>query len=246
MRYVSSSYNFKISPYVKFLIGINVAIWFIFVVVLQGHFLDHLQIYHVFGLLPQKIFADQWIWQLFSYMFIHSSGLFHILFNMFILWMFGSELERLWGSRFFLIYYLFCGVGASLIYLASVWMATSFFGVQEDILSRPVIGASGAVFGLLLAYGYIYGERIIYFMMIFPMKARHFTLLIAAIELVSMLNHGFGSPVANLAHLGGLISGFLFLSFWPIWQKLNVKKWKIAKGRVHLKVLDNDDTTDWH
>ena len=246
MRYVSSSYNFQVSPYVKFLIGINVAIWFVFVVVLQGYFLDHLQIFRIFGLLPEKIFFDQWIWQFFSYMFIHSSGLFHILFNMFILWMFGSELERLWGSRFFLIYYLFCGVGASLLYLLSVWTATSFFGAQEGILSRPVIGASGAVFGLLLAYGYIYSERIIYFMMIFPMKARHFTLLIAAIELVSILNHGFGSPVANLAHLGGLVSGFIFLSFWPIWQKINVKRWKISKGRVHLKVLDNDDTRDWH
>ena len=245
MRYVSSSYNFQISSCVKFLIVANTVIWFLFVVILQRHFLDGIQIFRLFGLLPEKVLSDFWIWQMFTYMFIHSSSIFHILFNMFILWMFGSELERLWGSRFFLIYYIFCGVGAGVIYLLSVWVATSFFGVQPDVLSRPVIGASGTAFGLLLAYGYIYSERVIYFMMLFPMKARHFTMLIAAIELVSILNNGLGSPVANLAHIGGLISGFLFLSFWPIWQRINVKRWKRLKGRMHLKILNNDDKQDW-
>lgn len=246
MRYVSSSYNFQTSPYVKSLCIANVAIWFFLIVILQGYFLQDFQVFKGLGLIPQRLFHDLWIWQIFTYMFVHASSLFHILFNMFILWMFGSELERLWGSRFFLIYYMFCGVGAGLIYLLSVWVATSFLGASPDILTRPVIGASGSIFGLLFAYGYIYSERIIYFMMFFPMKARHFTLLIAAIELVSILNHGLGSPIANLAHLGGLISGFIFLKFWPIWQRISVKRWKKLKGRMHLKVLNDDDDEPNH
>ena len=114
-------------------------------------------------------------------------------------------------------------------------------------MNKPVIGASGAIFGLLLAYGIIYSERIIYFMMIFPIKARHFTLIIAAIELVTLLDHGFGGPVANLAHLGGLVSGLLFLKGRKWLQRSQLKRWKKQMGpRRHLKILKKDDKKDFH
>ena len=126
-----------------------------------------------------------------------------------VLWMFGSELEQLWGKRFFFIYYLVCGVGSAVVYFIGVTLY-SLLGGSHAVLNIPVVGASGAVFGLLLAYGWIFGDRLILFMFIFPMKARTFTILIACVELMSMLGSGFGSPVANLAHLGGLLSVFYF------------------------------------
>ena len=243
MRYISRFHDFQITPAVKFLILISVFIWFFLVVVSQQYFLSSPIIFEWFGLSPHSILSRGWVWQFLTYIFIHSPGIFHPLLNMFILYMFGSELERLWGSRFFLIYYLFCGVGAGLLYLISLGIWTAVFDGPVNIFQRPVIGASGAIFGLLLAYGIIYGERIIYFMMIFPLKARHFTMIIAGIELVSVLNHGLGSPVANLAHLGGLVSGLIFLKCRKVFQNIHVRRWKRFQGRSHLRVVNDNNET---
>ena len=236
-----------VSPLVKKLITINVAIWFLFVVVIQQFFLGSPLVFYFFGLTPQAVLENYFIWQFLTYAFIHSSGIFHILFNMFVLWMFGSELERFWGSKMFLFYYLFCAVGASLIYFIAIG-AYGFFQGDFTMFQRPVIGASGAVFGLLLAYGWFFGDRMVYFMFLFPMKTRHFTILIAAIELVSILNHGIGGPVANLAHLGGLISGVIFLKFWKIFQKIQLQGWNFFKSYSRrLKVVEQDDRNhNWH
>ncbi len=212
-------------------------------------------IYHLLGFVPSKVSHSFFIWQFFTYMFIHSAGLFHILFNMMVLWMFGSELEQLWGKRFFFIYYLVCGVGSAVVYFIGVTLY-SLLGGSHAILNVPVVGASGAVFGLLLAYGWIFGDRLILFMFIFPMKARTFTILIACVELMSMLGSGFGSPVANLAHLGGLLSGFLFLKFRAIsmrsgsgnfkfrgkfFDKFSGKFWK---KRTKIEILKNNIDND--
>ena len=225
---------------VKTLIFINVAVWFFLIVVFQQFFLGFPGIFLGLGLVPARVLEDWWIWQLGSYAFIHSQGIFHILFNMFILWMFGGELERFWGSKTFLIYYLFCAIGASLLYFTFVSIYTYFLGGDPALLTRPVIGASGAVFGLLLAYGKFFGDRLVYFMMIFPMKTRHFVIVIACIEIVSMLNHGMGGPVANLAHLGGLVSGLAFFELWKLSQKM---RWF-----DRLKIVRNNDREDssWH
>ncbi len=245
MRYYTSSFtNYEMTPFVKHLITLNIAIWFFLIVIFQKHFLDNPLVFQFLGLNLNLILSDYYIWQFLTYSFIHSNGIFHILFNMFILWMFGSELEKLWGSRFFLLYYLSCAFGAAIIYSLCLFIYVTGFGGDAAILSKPVIGASGAIFGLLYAYGFIYSERIIYLMMFFPIKARHFVLLIAAIELVSLLNSGFSSPVANLAHLGGIVAGIIFLNFWKIVQKITIRRWKKLKGSVHLKILKNDDTDD--
>ena len=241
MRYIATDYRLSLTRTVKSLIIANVLIWFFLVVIFQRHFAEGPVVFKAFGLSPESILRYQ-IWQFFTYMFLHSSGIFHILFNMFVLWMFGSELERHWGSRLFLSYYIFSGVGAGLIYFICSFLYVFLFqGTHTEILSTPVVGASGAVFGLLLAYGLIYSERIIYFMMIFPIKALHFTLLIAGIELVTVLDSGFGGPVANLAHLGGLASGFLFLKFRKWFQRGYLKRWKKHMGASHLKILKKDD-----
>ena len=230
----------RTTPCVRVLIIVNLVCWFFLVAIIQKFFIKTDLIYHVFGFVPSMVDNYFFIWQFFTYMFIHSSGVFHILFNMMVLWMFGSELEQLWGRKFFLTYYLTCGVGSALVYFIGVKLYSLFGGIPA-VQHVPVVGASGAVFGLLLAYGLIFGHRLVLFMFIFPMKARTFTLLIAGVELMTMLGAGFGSPVANLAHLGGLLSGFLFLnsrSFWQKWKDRDMvshhrrykKKFKILNG----------------
>ena len=239
MRYVSNVHNFSITPFVKALIIANAFIWFFFVVVLQGLFLDKAYVFYLLGLTPERVFSHFWLWQPVTYFFVHAPGFFHIFFNMFALWMFGSELERLWGYRFFLAYYMCCGIGAGLIYLLCPWIGILFFNASPAALATPMIGASGAIFGILFAYGLIFSERIIYFMMVFPIRARHFTLLIGLMEFVSLINSGVGSSISHLAHLSGFVSGFLFLQIWKTVQNFNVRKWR--KKPSHLKVLNDED-----
>lgn len=228
---------------VKVLMIINVIAWIGLVVVLQGLVLEGSPIFQWFGLVPNRVIQQFTIWQFFTYMFLHSPSVFHVLFNMLILWMFGSELEGRWGSRFFLIYYFVCGVGAAVIYSVAVLI---YYFITNDYLPlmAPVVGASGAVFGLLLAYGIVFGERDIYFMMIFPMKAKYFALILGGVELVTLLNSGFSGQVANLAHLGGLISGFLFLTFYTRWKSRSVRKSTQKRGRRLKLVVDNEKYDD--
>ena len=200
------------TPGVKLLISLHLACWFFLVLIFQQYIFKSPVIYQTLGFVPILVQTKFFVWQFITYMFIHSVGIFHILFNMMVLWMFGSELEQLWRKKFFLIYYFVCGIGSSIIYFLSVKLYV-LFGGTSAVLLTPVVGASGAIFGLLLAYGLVYGERIVLFMFFVPMRARTFTMLIAAVELLSVLNSGLGGPVANLAHLGGLLSGFLFLFF---------------------------------
>ncbi|MCY4321685.1 MAG: rhomboid family intramembrane serine protease [Bdellovibrionaceae bacterium] len=242
MKYVSQMYNFNISSVVKTILIVNFVIWFALVVILQGLFFEKNYVFYFLGLTPNRIFQDFWLWQTFTYMFVHAQGVFHILFNMFALWMFGSELERLWGARFFLTYYLVCGLGAGFIYLLSLFIGSSFFNLDSSSFSIPMVGASGAIFGVLFAYGLIFSERIILFMMIFPMKAFHFTLLIGLIEFVSLINSGVGSPVSHLSHLAGFLTGFLFLQSWKKIQNLKIRKWK--RRPTHLKILRNESNED--
>lgn len=224
---------------VKLLVIVNVVVWIGFVLILQGMVLEGSPIYDWFGLVPNRVIQHFTIWQFFTYMFLHSSSIFHVLFNMLILWLFGSELEGRWGSRFFLAYYMVCGVGAAIIYTVAVLI---YYFITNNYLPlmAPVVGASGAVFGLLLAYGIIFGERVIYFMMIFPMKAKFFAMILGGVELLTLMNSGFSGQVANLAHLGGLISGFLFLTGYTRWKSRSVRKSTQKRGRRLKLVVDNE------
>ncbi len=249
MRHISFSAG-PLPPAVKGLLAANAAVWFFLVMIVQKIFLDEPLVFQILGLVPARVFEQLWIWQIFTYMFVHSGGVFHILLNMLILWMFGSELERFWGSRLFLLYGLSCGAGAALIYLLCSGVLALAFGLNPQLLYQPVIGFSGAAFGLLLAYGLIFSERVVYLMGIFPIKARNFVILVAAIELFSALDSGFGGPVANLAHLGGLASGLAFLKIWKISQRLAAESLdgrpklffrfrakKAGKNRRRLRIL---------
>lgn len=137
-------------------------------------------------------------WQLFTYMFMHANWS-HIIFNMFALWMFGYVLENYWGSRRFLVYYLVCGIGAGLCnLLVPGWGLT--------------VGASGAVYGILLAFGMLFPEERIYLYFLMPIKAKWFVIGYAAIELFEGLFVADG--VAHFAHLGGMLFGLLLILYW--------------------------------
>jgi len=140
-------------------------------------------------------------WQLVTYMFLHAD-LYHIFFNLFALWIFGQALEQLWGTKRFLMYYFLTGIGAGII--------------QLFVSSGSTIGASGAVFGILLGFGMMYPDRKI--MLLFPpipIKAKYFVGFYGALELFNGLTR-VDSGVAHFAHLGGLLVGFILIKFWGL------------------------------
>lgn len=143
------------------------------------------------------------VWQLVSYMFLHAS-LGHIFFNLFALWMFGQAIENFWGTRRFTVYYFLTGIGAALLHM--------FIGGG----GAPTLGASGAVYGILLAFGMMFPERPI--MLLFPpipIKAKYFVAIFGAIELISGLSRA-NSGVAHFAHLGGMLVGFILIKYWGL------------------------------
>ncbi|MCP4761596.1 MAG: rhomboid family intramembrane serine protease, partial [archaeon] len=156
------------------------------------------------GLIPALIIEKGYIWQVFSYMFLHStSGFFHIFFNMYALLIFGVPIEQEWGSKRFLTYYLTCGAGAGLcIFLINlISMEAGFF--------IPTIGASGAVFGLLLAFGFLFPEAELLLFFFLPIKAKYLVILYGGIELYLEL-FGGQSAISHIGHLGGLLTGLIF------------------------------------
>jgi len=178
-----------------------------------------------------------------TYMFLHSRNVFHIVFNMLLLWWLGAELEQRWGSKFFLLYYMVSGIGAGIIYGIVVFGHALIAG-PSAVWTAPVVGASGAIFGLMLAYGMIFGERVVYFMMVFPMRAKYFVMVLGAVEVFTLLNNGIGGgEVANLAHLGGIASGYLFLKGHMIFQQRRWRKQADRRGRG-LKLVVNNEKKD--
>ncbi len=197
----------------------------------------------LFGLVPVLINQKLMVWQFFTYMFLHG-GFGHILFNMFALWMFGTELEYNWGTRDFLKYYFTCGIGGGLL----VWI-TSMFGFSSYMI--PTIGASGAIFGILVAYGMMWPDRLIFIFGVLPMKALHFVLIFGALDLLNGLS-GSGGGIAYFCHVGGGVTGFIYLKYgWRIMihieHMINIfksRRFKIIQGGK--KSGFNSDSHDSH
>jgi membrane associated rhomboid family serine protease len=187
-------------PVIKNLLIINGVVFFIQLlfqgITFQGipgaYILDHW-----FALNP--IGNNFQVWQLITYQFMHG-GFMHILLNMFALWMFGIEIENMWGSKKFLIYYLMCGVAAGISQL--------IFPPLFNELSAPTIGASGAIFGVLIAFGMVFPNRYIFLYFFIPIKAKYLILGYILLELYSVPQ---GGNVAHLAHLGGALAGFIYI-----------------------------------
>lgn len=189
-------------PVIKNLLILNIGI-FLLTFMVQGSSLENMiiQLFALWGInSPYGTFLP---WQLVTYMFLHG-GFMHLFFNMLALWMFGNELENYWGSKRFLTYYFVTGIGAGLIQLTVQFLEGS--GV-------PTVGASGGVFGVLLAFGMMFPDRIIFFNFFIPIKAKYFVMIYGAIELISGFS-GMKTGIAHFAHLGGMIFGFILLKYW--------------------------------
>ncbi|HWB27957.1 MAG TPA: rhomboid family intramembrane serine protease [Chitinophagaceae bacterium] len=168
-------------------------------------------------------------WQFVTYMFLHGS-IGHIFGNMFALWMFGATLENLWGPKRFLTFYLVCGLGAALCHMVVLYFENQHlvnlynswspmeqqanYQALQEILNVPTLGASGAVFGCLAAFGYLFANEYIYLYFFIPIKAKWFVLAYIGGELMLQIENSAGDTVAHMAHLGGALIGFLMVYFW--------------------------------
>jgi membrane associated rhomboid family serine protease len=193
----SSFFNWSFPSGVKWLIIVNTAIYLLYFAAIRtvGDILIP------FKLIPAMVERGA-VWQPVTYLFIHDpQGVMHILLNMLFLWMFGKPVEETWGTRRFLQYYFLCGVGAGLCVVAVNLLIGNGF--------QATIGASGAIFGLLLAFGMLFPNQEILFMFLFPMKAKYLVAIYGAIAFLGTFQGG--STVSNLAHLGGMIFGFVYI-----------------------------------
>ena len=195
------------------------------------------------GMRPADVVGSLQLWQPFTYMFLHG-GIFHILFNMLALWMFGVELERMWGSRFFTKYYFVCGVGAA---ITTLILSFTPFAFAEQLYYSLTIGASGAVYGVLLAYAIYFPNRPIYMYFVFPIPAKYFVMIIGAISLLSSWSAG-GGGIAHTTHLGGLVAGYLYLKSGRMHLMSEIKyrflKWRINRMRRKFDVYSGGRADD--
>ena len=238
----SAHYQFGsglMTPVVKALIVANVAVFLVTQLIPP---VSRLMLSFL-GLTPQLVGTRFMLWQPFTYMFLHGS-VGHILFNMLILWMFGVQLERLWGSKFFLRYYLVAGCGAAIVTLIASLLPFSFSAATYTTVT---IGASGAIYGLLMAFA-IY---------LFPVPAKYFVMILGAIAFISAPRYGDG--IGHITHLGGLLAGYLYLSrlhglsgrrfgFGRFGIMADIKyryvKWKMSRLRKKFNVYSGGNDQD--
>ena len=207
----------NIPPAVKNIIFINILV--MLMTMIKEDFM-----YETFALFYPTSPFFHW-WQPVTHMFMHG-GFWHLFFNMYTLWIFGSVLERVWGAKKFLLFYFVTGLGAALVHTGVEWLEVQYWLMKvadglyvgqsaiDVIKMTPTVGASGAIYGVLMGYAMLYPDSIL--RLIFPpiaLKAKWFVLIFAAIELVTGMT-GTGGGIAHFAHLGGLIFGFLLIIFW--------------------------------
>ena len=227
-RTSSSLYGY-LPPGVKWLLIANTAVFLI--CYLGGHTLQE----HVAVLLALSAAAavkTLFIWQIFTYMFVHFAVM-HILFNMLALWMFGLPIEQSWGTRRFVKFYLMCGVAAGICVL----IANMLFG---DWVT-PTLGASGAIFGLLVAFGVMFPDTIILMFFLFPMKAKYAVMIYVAIEILATLGPNTG--VSTVAHLGGAAFSYVYLKGkFPLLKmrmpdiRGRYRQWKLQRAKKKFQV----------
>jgi membrane associated rhomboid family serine protease len=211
---------------VKWLLIVNTAV-FILTGLLGSSFADDISL---LALAPVAVVRHFAIWQLVTYLFLHG-GVWHLVFNMLTLWMFGSPLERDWGTRRFLKYYFICGIGAGLCDV----LLNAVLGHWDT----RTIGASGAIYGLLLAFGVCYPDQTVLMNFLFPIKAKYMVMIYAAIEL--WMSIGVNSGVSNIAHLGGMAVGYVYLKSslpnlkLPDWRGA-YRQWRLQRAKKKFQV----------
>jgi len=209
---------------IKILVSVNFGIFLLQTIArTEGMF------FPLFGLVPKLVWSEFMLWQPFTYLFFHGS-IWHVLINMFVLWMFGSELERLWGKEHFLKFYFVTGVGAGLV--------TMIFGLNS---MTPIVGASGAVYGVLLAYGLTYPNRTVYLYGIIPIKSLWFVIGIGVIAFMSSFDNV--SQISHLTHLSGMVIGYLMLKR-PL--RFNDLWFTIRKRTLEYKIKHEEKKVTQH
>ena len=222
-----------ITPAVKVLLIANAVIYVFTVLPLMIQSSGGIEvvshIIYYLGMTPSLFWGGLTLWMPLTYMFIHSvASPMHLLFNMLALWMFGGDVENVFGTRQFIAYYLVCGAGAGLI-----------VAILQPGLAIPTVGASGAIYGLLVAFGLFFPDRVILFSFIFPMKAKHFVLVITALVFLTSMTSS-GDMISHTAHLGGLIVGFIFIRRRRIWATFKAA-FGTRRRRTNLRVVDKDE-----
>lgn len=232
-----------LTPMVKRLMIANGLIFLIqqiFALIMPG------TIEYFFGLSHIGFIHELKIWQIFTYMFFHG-GWLHVIFNLIALWMFGGELENIWGSNLFLKFYVYTGIGAG------VFISIMNYYIYMTYHANPVtIGASGALYGILLAYGLTWPNREVLLYFILPVKIKYLVIVYGLIEFFGTLSgiSGTAGGISHIGHLGGLISGFIFIIykakfstgkegfFKRIWRKIrNKNKKKVIDNRITAKKI---------
>ena len=220
-----------LTPGVRTLVFVTIGVY---IFQLVAGWLAQVRLERLFGLVPYEVVHHLFLWQMGTYLFLHG-GFFHILFNMLALWMFGNDLEGLWGTQRFVRFYFITGVGAALCSILVTPNSTI-----------PIIGASGAIYGLLLAYAIYFPERPI-LLIVFWVPARLCVTILGAIAVFASLSEAGG--VANATHLGGLLVGYLYLKGAgsdPISEmKYRYLKWKINRLRKKFDVYSGGRADDW-
>ena len=227
LSYTRHSFFGYLTPGVKWLLIINTAVFLVYY--LGGSAVQRNAVV-LLGLSAEAAIRNLMVWQLATYLFVHG-GITHLLFNMLALWMFGSMLEQDWGTRRFLKYYFLCGISAGVCVLA-VNAAIGDWGT-------PTVGASGAIFGLLLAFGVLYPNQTVLMNFLFPIKAKYMVMIYAAIEL--LMTFGPNTGVSTIAHLGGMVFGYVYLkSRWPRWGLADARsaytQWRLQRAKRKFQV----------
>ncbi|RKZ05326.1 rhomboid family intramembrane serine protease [bacterium] len=208
---------------VKKIVILNVIVFILELILQNTNFI------YIFGLNPRLVVTRGYVWQLATYMFIHG-GFWHLFLNMFVIWIFGTTLESVWGSERFVKYYFVCGLGAA---------ALSFVFSYNSL----VIGASGAGYGILLAYAVLFPYNELYIWGIFPIKAKTLVIALIVIELLSGLAGRDG--IAHFAHLGGMAAGLLYLrTDYRAWRLNNIFKNLWEKFPLKIKFSADDERDD--
>jgi membrane associated rhomboid family serine protease len=210
MSYQRSGFGIggQMTPAVKNILFANGIIFLMSVLNRQlGYFISSTFALHAYDVLYQFK-----IWQLVTYMFLHG-GFWHIFFNMFVFWMFGTELEMEWGTKQFVKYYFICGIGAGIINILLTSSAPDYPGT---------VGASGAIYGIMVAYAVRYPDRLVYIYFLFPVKVKYLVGFLALISFFSTWN-AQGDGIAHAAHLGGMAVGYIYLKYWDHFYKIKAK-----------------------
>ncbi|HLI84076.1 MAG TPA: rhomboid family intramembrane serine protease [Bryobacteraceae bacterium] len=208
---------------VKWLLLTNTAVFLLTTI------LPYAPVRTLFSLTWAGVVHNFYIWQPFTYLFLHG-GIWHLLINMLTLWMFGVQLEQDWGTRQFLKYYFLCGIGAGICIL----LVNGAMGAY----TVPTIGASGAIMGLLMAFGVLYPNQRVLMDFLFPIKAKYLVLIYVIVELWA--SFGPNTGISSVAHLGGMVVGYIYLKSggswrWPDWQGA-YREWKHRRARKKFQV----------